>query len=141
MATCRAHANVKGVRPDASQWGVPSFDKVAILTLIAGRGARACAHLQNVNEQTTLALNSSSLCAPPQTHTNTQRCGQQSGCWFLPVGLCSLNCLSDSRLSTFTTRDPVPCLPKPLATQRAHREEPVRAHEPNPNADGLTARQ
>lgn len=75
--------------------------------------------------------------ALPQTHTNTQRCGQQSGCWLLPVGLCSLNCLSDSRLSKFTRRDPARRLPQPLATQR---EEPVRAHERKPNADGLTGR-
>lgn len=107
---------------------------------MAGR-ARGHVHARKTStSEPASTLGSSSRFTSPQAHANTQRRGQQSGCWLLPVGLCSLNCLSDSRLSKFTTRDPALRLPQPLATQRANIEEPAQAHERNPNAGGLTGR-
>lgn len=55
------------------------------------------------------------------SHTNTHSHGQQSGCWLLPVGLWSLNCLSDSTLSKFTMRDPALCLPEPLRLKHTQK--------------------
>lgn len=136
VATCDApHANREGDRPETRRrWGGSAIwqRRRCRFNVNSGSGCQGTCTLANPPACLLLHF------ALPQTHTNTQRCGQQSGCWLLPVGLCSLNCLSDSRLSKFTRRDPARRLPQPLATQR---EEPVRAHERKPNADGLTGRQ
>lgn len=65
-------------------------------------------------------------------HAHTQTCTQWSQCWLLPVGLWSLNCLSDSSLSKFTMRDPALCLPKLLQLKHthtcAHKKRNTRTH-------------
>lgn len=56
-------------------------------------------------------------CMHPQTTTYSPFSRtriQWSQGWLLPVGLWSLNCLSDSSLSKFTLRDAALCLPQPL---------------------------
>lgn len=64
------------------------------------------------------------------THTraHTQTCTQWSQCWLLPVGLWSLNCLSDSSLSKFTMRDPALCLPKLLQLKHTYMRAPKKKH-------------
>ncbi len=60
------------------------------------------------------------------THTHTQR--QRSECWLLPVGLWSLNCLSDSSLSKFTMRDSALCLPQLLQLKHTQRKKHTHIH-------------
>lgn len=67
---------------------------------------------RNMHEQTEILTVS---------HTNTHSHRQQSGCWLLPVGLWSLNCLSDSTLSKFTMRDPALCLPELLRLKHTQK--------------------
>lgn len=64
------------------------------------------------------------------THTYRHTLRQRSECWLLPVGLWSLNCLSDSSLSKFTMREPTLCLPELLQLKHTQRKKHTRIHNP-----------